>query len=111
MSRAACTVLDVMHEEDLASRAAATGAAMLDQFQARLGEHGWVREVRGRGLMIGIELDRDAGYMKQASLDRGVLLNVTQERVIRLLPPLIIDEAQAEEIVEVVCDLVIDPPL
>ena len=111
VSRAACTVLDIMHEEDLAGRAAATGGAMLEQLQDRIGGHGQVREVRGRGLMIGIELDRDAGYMKHAALDRGVLLNVTQERVIRLLPPLIIDEAQAGEIVEVVCDLVSNPPV
>jgi acetylornithine aminotransferase len=79
---------------------------MLEQFQARLATLPQVREVRGRGLLIGIELDREVGYMKQAALDRGVLLNVTQERVIRLLPPLIVDGEQAEEIVEVVCDLV-----
>jgi acetylornithine/N-succinyldiaminopimelate aminotransferase len=106
VSRAACTVLDIMHEEGLADRAARTGGAMLEQFQARLAANPRVREVRGRGLMIGIELDREAGHLKQAALTRGVLLNVTQERVIRLLPPLIIDAEQAEEIVEVVCDLV-----
>ena len=106
VSRAACTVLDIMHEEDLADRAARTGGAMLEQFQARLAANPRVREVRGRGLMIGIELDREAGHLKQAALERWVLLNVTQERVIRLLPPLIIDDEQAEEIVEVVCDLI-----
>jgi acetylornithine aminotransferase len=106
VSRAACTVLDIMREEDIAGRAARVGGAMLEQFQARLATLPQVREVRGRGLLIGIELDREVGYMKQAALDRGVLLNVTQERVIRLLPPLIVDGEQAEEIVEVVCDLV-----
>lgn len=110
VSRAACTVLDIMHEEDLAGRAALTGGAMLERFQARLATHGRVREVRGRGLMIGIELDREAGSLKQAALDRGVLLNVTQERVVRLLPPLIIDAEQAEEIVEVVCTLIDELP-
>jgi acetylornithine aminotransferase len=110
VSRAACTVLDIMHEEDLAGRAALTGGAMLERFQARLATHGHVREVRGRGLMIGIELDREAGSLKQAALDRGVLLNVTQERVVRLLPPLIIDAEQAEEIVEVVCTLIDELP-
>jgi acetylornithine aminotransferase len=106
VSRAACTVLDIMREEDIAGRAARVGGAMLEQFRARLATLPQVREVRGRGLLIGIELDREVGYMKQAALDRGVLLNVTQERVIRLLPPLIIDGEQAEEIVEVVCGLV-----
>jgi acetylornithine aminotransferase len=56
--------------------------------------------------MIGIELDRDANALKQAALERGVLINVTQDRVIRLLPPLIIDAEQAAEIVEVVCSLI-----
>ena len=106
VSRAACTVLDIMHEEGLADRAARTGGAMLEQFETRLATNPRVREVRGRGLMIGIELDREAGHLKQAALDRGVLLNVTQERVVRLLPPLIIDHEQAEQIVEVVCDLI-----
>ena len=106
VSRTACTVLDVMRAEDLAGRANRTGGKMLEQFRQRLAANPDVREVRGRGLMIGIELTRDANRLKQAALDRGVLLNVTQDRVIRLLPPLIIDAEQAEEIVEVVCSLI-----
>lgn len=110
VSRTACTVLDIMHEEDIAGRAASTGDSMLEGFRTRIGTLGHVRDVRGRGLMIGIELDREAGHLKQAALDRGVLINVTQERVIRLLPPLIIDQEQAEKIVEVVCTLVEEMP-
>jgi len=106
VSRTACTVLDIMRTENLAGRAGETGTTMLGQFQQRLGSNPAVRQVRGRGLMIGIELDRDANWLKQAALDRGVLLNVTQDRVIRLLPPLIIDAEQAEEIIDVVCSLV-----
>lgn len=56
--------------------------------------------------MMGIELKRDATQLKQAALDRGLFLNVTQDRVIRLLPPLIIDDEQAGEIVDTVCSLV-----
>jgi acetylornithine aminotransferase len=106
VSRTACTVLDVMRAEDLAGRAHRTGGNMLEQFRERLAANTEVREVRGRGLMIGIELKRDANRLKQAALGRGVLLNVTQDRVIRLLPPLIIDTEQAEEIVDVVCSLI-----
>jgi len=106
VSRTACTVLDVMRAEDLAGRAHRTGGSMLEQFRERLAANTEVREVRGRGLMIGIELKRDANRLKQAALGRGVLLNVTQDRVIRLLPPLIIDAEQAEEIVDVVCSLI-----
>jgi len=106
VSRTACTVLDVMREQDLAGRAARTGNSMLEQFRQRLAGNPAVRDVRGRGLMIGIELDREANRLKQAALERGVLINVTQERVVRLLPPLIIDSEQAEEIVEVVCAVI-----
>jgi acetylornithine/N-succinyldiaminopimelate aminotransferase len=106
VSRTACTVLDIMRDEDFAGRAGRTGEAMLEQFRQRLASSPVVRDVRGRGLMIGIELDREANQLKQAALARGVLINVTQERVVRLLPPLIIDSAQAEEIVDVVCSVI-----
>jgi acetylornithine aminotransferase len=58
--------------------------------------------------MIGIELNHDANHLRQLALEKGVLLNVTQDKVIRLLPPLIIDREQAGRIVDVVCDLVED---
>jgi acetylornithine aminotransferase len=106
VSRTACKVLDIMRTEQVADRAEQTGNRMLEEFRRRLGGQSGVREVRGRGLMIGIELARDANLLKQAALERGVLINVTQDRVIRLLPPLIIDAEQAAEIVEVVCALV-----
>jgi len=106
VSRTACTVLDIMRDEDLAGRAGRIGEAMLEQFRQRLASSPVVRDVRGRGLMIGIELDREANQLKQAALSRGVLINVTQERVVRLLPPLIIDSEQAEQIVDVVCSVI-----
>jgi len=106
VARTACTVLDIMRSEDLAARAAATGEAMLARFRERLGSNPVIAEVRGRGLMIGIEARREVGALKQAALDRRLLINVTQERVVRLLPPLIIDDAQAEQIVDTVCDLI-----
>jgi len=99
-------VLDVMRAENIADRADQTGSEMFERFRQRLSTNAVVREVRGRGLMIGIELTLDANHLKLAALERGLLLNVTQDRVIRLLPPLIIDAEQAEEIVEVVCSLV-----
>ncbi len=65
-----------------------------------------MKDIRGRGLMIGIELDRDVNRLKTVALDQGLLLNVTRNNVIRLLPPLIIDEAQADQIVDMVCKLI-----
>ena len=106
--RTACTVLDVMRDEALAARADALGARMMAGFRSAFGAHPAVREVRGRGLMIGIEFDRDVNTLKERALARGLLLNVTRDTVIRLLPPLILDEAQADEIVATVSALVQD---
>ncbi len=104
--RTACTVLDVMQEEGLSARAEQLGHTMLAAFRERLGQHPAVVAIRGRGLMLGIELDREVDHLKKLALQQNLLLNVTQHKVIRLLPPLIIDAAQAEEIVATVCGLV-----
>jgi len=108
--RTACTVLDVMHEEDLPARADRLGQIMLAAFRERLEKHPAVVDIRGRGLMIGLELDREIDFLKERALQHNLLLNVTQHKVIRLLPPLIIDEGQAEEIVTKVCGLVENLP-
>jgi acetylornithine/N-succinyldiaminopimelate aminotransferase len=106
VSRAACTVLDIMQAENISDLAASTGEGMLGSFRSRLKVHPRVKDIRGKGLMIGIELNHEANRLRQLALEKGVLLNVTQDRVIRLLPPLIIDAEQAERIVDVVCVLV-----
>lgn len=106
VSRVACTVLDLMQSEDLAGRARQTGDFMLGAFRNRLESAPVVSEIRGKGLMIGIELESEANHLKNRALEKGVLLNITRGNVIRLLPPLIIDREQAEQIVDVVCSLV-----
>lgn len=106
VSRAACTVLDIMRGEHLAERAATTGNKMMSAFRARLEGAPQVKEIRGRGLMLGIELEQEANELKDLALKKGLLLNVTNDKVIRLLPPLIIDDEQAEQIVDVVCSLI-----
>jgi acetylornithine aminotransferase len=103
--RTACTVLDVMRDEDLAARAELLGVRMMEGFREALGGHPAVREIRGRGLMIGIEVSREVNVLKERALQRGLILNVTRDHVIRLLPPLILDETQADEIVSTVCEL------
>ena len=110
VSRVACKVLDIMQEENISGQAATTGDYMLGAFHSRLAHDPRVNEVRGGGLMIGIELNQDANHLRQLALEKGVLLNVTQDRVIRLLPPLIIDRDQAGQIVDVVCSLVEEIP-
>ncbi|GAB4182498.1 MAG: aspartate aminotransferase family protein [Wenzhouxiangellaceae bacterium] len=98
--RAACTVLQVMQEQSLPDHAAAIGQQMIAGFTKALQQQDGVVDIRGRGLMLGIELDRPAAEVRDLALQRGILLNVTAERVIRMLPPLIIDSAQANEIVD-----------
>ncbi len=105
-SRTGCTVLDIMQSEDLNGRAEHLGERMFGAFRSRLQNNPGVRDIRGRGLMIGIELDRDVTQLKTVALDQGLLLNIARNNVIRLLPPLIIDEDQADQIVDMVCTLI-----
>ena len=65
-----------------------------------LGEHRSVKAIRGKGFMIGIELDRPAHDMRAIGLANGVLFNITADTVVRLLPPLIINEEEIEELVK-----------
>ncbi len=104
--RAGLAVLDVIERDGLVGRAGELGDRMLDGFRARLEGRAGVRAIRGRGLMLGIELDRDCGELVRRALDAGLLINVTAGSVIRLLPPLVIDDAQADAIVDGVSALV-----
>jgi acetylornithine aminotransferase len=104
--RTACAVLGVMEQDGLAARAEQLGKSMLSGFKHRLSKHPSVVDIRGRGLMIGIELNREADHLKELALQQSLLMNVTRSKIIRLLPPLVIDEEQAEAIVSVVSGLV-----
>ena len=103
---AALAVLDTMEQEQLVMQAAQRGQQLLDGFNMTLQSREGVTEIRGRGLMIGIELDRPCTELVGKALAQGLLLNVTAERVVRLLPPLITTEKQADMIVEQVSDLI-----
>ena len=105
---AALTVIELMDEQKLAARAAELGTIMLARFKAELGGLKEVIEVRGKGLMIGIELARPCAELVARSLGRRLLINVAAEKVVRLLPPLIISDAEMNEIVDVVCALIKD---
>ncbi|BCU06227.1 acetylornithine aminotransferase [Allochromatium tepidum] len=99
-------VLETLIDENLTENAAVQGAYLLDALRAALGETRGVVDIRGRGLMVGIELDRPCGALVGQALDAGLLINVTAERVIRLLPPLIIDRAQVDELVGALTGLI-----
>ena len=105
-ARAGLTVLDILEKEHLAERAEHLGKLMLDGFNAGLKGVDGVKSIRGQGLMIGIELDRDCGELVKLALAEHLLINVTSGKVIRLLPPLIISDEQAHLIVDIVCKLI-----
>ncbi|TXS89919.1 aspartate aminotransferase family protein [Parahaliea maris] len=95
---AANTVINTIVDEGLAQQAAQRGEQLRAALARELAGDSRVVEIRGRGLMVGIELDRDCGELVALGLEHGLLINVTAGRVLRLLPPLIISEAQVEEL-------------
>ncbi len=107
-SRAALTVIEQIKEHDLVNRAAELGERIRTGFNNRLHNRAGVVEVRNKGLMIGIELDQPCGELVQHALDAGMLINVAAGNVVRLLPPLIISDAEADKIVDTVSDLIIN---
>ena len=104
--RAALTTLRVLQDEELAARAAELGQQMLEGFRKALDGVDAVTSIRGLGLMLGIELDRPCGELVKNALANGLLINVTAQQVIRLLPPLIASDKEAEQIVSGVSGLV-----
>jgi acetylornithine aminotransferase len=103
---AGLATLAAMEDEKLVDNAARTGEAIRSGLRDAFAGLAGVVEVRGMGLMIGIELNRPCGDLVKQALDAGLLINVTAERVIRLLPPLVIDAAQARELVATLAALV-----
>jgi acetylornithine aminotransferase len=97
--RAALAVLDVLGRERLDARAATLGARMLDAFRSRLRGLDIVVDIRGKGLMLGLELAQSCGVLVERALERGLLINVTAERVVRLLPPMVTTDEEADLIV------------
>lgn len=104
--RVALTVLDVIESQQLTERAGQLGERMRAGFQSKLGEQQGVLSIRISGLMIGIELDRPCVELVTRALDQGMLINVTADKVIRLLPPLIISDAECDQIIDGVCTLI-----
>ena len=104
--RAAIAVLETLEQEQLLEHAAALGERFQQGFRNALSGVAGVTDIRNLGLMIGIELDRPCGVLVNQAIDQGVLINVTAERVVRLLPPLITTTKQADMIIEHVSKLI-----
>ena len=108
VTRVALEVLNIIEEDNLRENAKNMGEYMLEQFKKEFAGIKGVKEIRGLGLMMGIELDRDCPELVKAALDNKLLINVTAGKVIRLLPPIIINQDQADEIVRVVVKITKD---
>ena len=103
---AVLTTIDTVTEEGLLANARRVGDAMRDGLAAALKGEAGVVQVRGMGLMIGIELDRPCGEVVGLALERGLVLNVTDDDVIRLLPALVMSEAEGRQVVETLVPIV-----
>jgi acetylornithine/N-succinyldiaminopimelate aminotransferase len=95
--RAALTVLEEIFDRGVAENVKRVGVAFEQQLRAIAARHSIVKEVRGAGLMWGLQLARDAAPVVPAGLERGVIVNRTAETVVRLLPPFTITEAEASD--------------
>ncbi len=104
--RAGIETIRIMEEDGLVENAVKVGAHLKEALERELQELPGVLEVRGQGLMLGIVLDRPCGVLTGRAADAGLLLSVTADNVIRLVPPLIINMQQADEIVALLVPLV-----
>ena len=97
---AALTTIDIIESEGLCKNAAEVGSHIQAGLRRALAETPGVREVRGKGMMIGIELDRPCGDLVKTALEAGLLINVTADNVVRLVPPLVMSRAEADQLVD-----------
>ncbi len=107
--RAGLETIRIMEEDDLLGNASRVGAhlvAGLRQAMASELSNGGVKEIRGLGLMLGIDLAKPCPGLMQQCLEQGLLISVTADSVIRLVPPLIMSAAEADEVVAILCPLV-----
>jgi acetylornithine aminotransferase len=103
---AALATLAAIEEEGLITNAERIGGILLAGLREGLAGRPGVAEVRGHGMMIGVELDRHCGDLVGQALEAGLLINVTMDKVIRLLPPLIMNETEARQVLSILVPLV-----
>ncbi len=103
---AAFAVLNTLKNSDLITQATEKGNTICDAFQEKLNSNAHVLNIRHLGLMIGIELDTPCTELVGKALSAGLLINVTQDKVIRLLPPLVIDTNQITQLVDTLSTLI-----
>ena len=98
--RTALAVIDIMDKQKLDQRATELGRHLVSGFQDSLADTDGIVDIRGKGLMLAIELDRPCSQLLQRALDAGLLINVAAENVVRLLPPLILSNEEADMLIK-----------
>ncbi len=104
--RAGVETIRIMEEDGLLQNAERVGAHLKAAFEKAFAGHPGVKEVRGQGLMIGIELAKPCGVLVQRAADAGLLLSVTADSVVRMVPALVLTQAEADEIVALLVPLI-----
>jgi acetylornithine aminotransferase len=107
--RAGVETIRIMEDDGLLANAANVGAHLKSALIRELANElasGAVKEIRGLGLMLGIDLAKPCGDLVKRAADKGLLISVTADSVIRLVPPLILTQAEADEIVAILCPLI-----
>lgn len=103
---AALETLAVLEEEDLINHAHELGVFMREHLRAQLADIDGVVEIRGQGLLIGIELSVPCFDLVKRALDQKLLINVTSEKVVRLLPALVMQPDEGKQVVNITCRLI-----
>ncbi len=104
--RAGVETIRIMEEDDLMENAARVGAHLKGALEQALAGTSGLKEIRGQGLMIGVELTKACGALTQRAADKGLLISVTADTVIRLVPPLIMTTVEADEVVSILVPLI-----
>ena len=104
--KTALTVIEILEKEKLAQRAAKLGAYIVAGFEKNLAELDGVTDIRGQGMLMAIELNQPCAELVKTALDDGLLINVTAEKVVRLLPPLIMSDVEADQLIAKLSDII-----
>jgi acetylornithine aminotransferase len=104
--RAGVETIRIMEKDGLLENAARVGAHLKTRMEKGLAGKKGIKEIRGHGLMLGIELDKPCSDLTMRAAEAGLLISVTADSVIRLVPPLIMTQAEADEVADILLPLV-----
>jgi acetylornithine aminotransferase len=105
---AALAVVTAIENENIYKQAKVIGDTIMQGLQSRVGSLPQVKEIRGCGCMIGIELTVPGKPLFKAAMDKGLIINITADYVIRLLPPMVMSKEEAQQVVDILAPLISD---